>query len=690
MHRYSLIILGVAWGTSALAAEPTGPAPAAQTAVIAKSLQEVGLDPTAMDKSADPCVDFYQFACGKWNDKTVIPADEASWYRSFDEIQKRNEGELRSLLDALSQERPGATPKTPGPQGKLATFWRACNTDLASQSSGDAFLRATLAKIDTAADKLALAGVIAELGDIGLRPLFSLSVDPDYQVATRMILWLDQGGIGLPDRDDYFRDDDKSKALRAFYVGHLERMLAASGVAAARVKPAAAVVMTLETELARISKTRVERRDPKGLYNRVERKGLLELAPQVPWQVLLGSGKLAQQQEISVTSTAFFGGLSKLWAATSLDDLKTYVRWQAVRGLAPNLGLAWQKEAFALVQQVSGQAEDRPVWRRCLDQTDSALGELLAEQWTEQHFGKQAQTEAERMLRAIVAEFEALLPKLQWMDEATRARAALKAQKMAFLIGRPAVWRQYAWSAGPEHVANVAAGRRAEVARTIDKLGKAVDRTEWLMTPPTVNAYYDPSKNQMVFPAGILQPPFFDPKAHVPVNLGAIGMVIGHELTHGFDDEGSQFDEVGNFSQWWKPSTRKAFDERTACVVRQYSGYAVGKDLHLDGKLTLGENIADIGGLKLALAAYRALRRDAAAKVVADGYDEDQQFFLANAQAWCGAMRPEMERLQVQTNPHSTPRWRVNGPMADLPDFAAAWKCKPGAKLAPVDRCQVW
>jgi putative endopeptidase len=276
------------------------------------------------------------------------------------------------------------------------------------------------------------------------------------------------------------------------------------------------------------------------------------------------------------------------------------------------------------------------------------------------------------------------------MDPETRAKAAAKAKQMAWMIGKPQTWRHYGWSAGDDHAANVVAGRAHERVRNLAKLGKPVDRGEWLMTPPMVNAYYDPSKNVMAFPAGILQAPFFAAHHNLPVNLGAIGMVIGHELTHGFDDEGSQFDAVGNFAQWWKSDTRKAFDERTACVARQYDAYEVQPGLRVNGKLTLGENIADIGGLKLAFAAYRALRSDQGPARTAEGYTEDQQFFLAHAQAWCSKARPERERLQVQTDPHSPARFRVNGPVANLPEFAAAWQCKPGAPLAPLERCAVW
>ncbi len=649
------------------------------------TLQQVGLDGSAMDNSVDPCVDFYQFACGSWNKTTQIPADEASWYRSFDEIQKRNEAELKTILESAAKE-PGDDPL----RQRLGQFYGRCMAGLAETSKDSAGLREILAKIDAAADKKALAEVLGELQSKDIHPFFVASADPDFADATRVLLWVDQGGLGLPDRDDYLRDDEASKKLRQTYAQHMERMLLLSGFAAPQAKEAAAQVFALETTLAKASKTRVERREPKALYNPMTEKEFFAQSPAFPWQTVFAALGASDQAKLSVTAPAFAQELSAVWLQRPLPELKHYLRWHVLRKLAPQLGKPWQQEAFALEHAITGQPEIKAPWRRCLDTTDQVLGEILAQPYVARNFPPQAQSEAERMVRTIAQAFVGNLESLTWMDAETKKKAAQKAEQMAYLIGRPKAWRTYAWVPGPDHLRNLLQGLQTEVSRQFKRLGKPVDREQWLMTPPTVNAYYDPSKNHMVFPAGILQPPFFNAKANLPVNLGAIGMVIGHELTHGFDDEGSQFDALGNFRQWWQPATRTAFEAKTACVAQQYDGYEVQKGLHLNGQLTLGENIADLGGVKLAFAAYRKLRLGAAQRIVAEGFNEDQQFFLAHAQAWCGAMRPEAERQQVQTNPHSTARFRVNGPLADLPEFAAAFQCKVGSPMVPVHACSVW
>jgi len=651
----------------------------ATAAPAAPTLASVGLDPAAIDRSVSPCDDLYQFACGAWNAQAVIPADEASWYRSFDEMERRTARELRAWI-----ERAARDPGQDGAARRAGAFYAACTAAL----GGDATPTDRLDwKIPD--DKVKLWQALARAHRLGVRAWFSPSVEPDYRDATKAIVWLDQAGLGLPDRDDYVADDERSKALRAVYLSHVAAVLTHFGVADAERK--AAVVQRIETLIARASKTNVLRRDPAAMYHKVDRDGLARLAPHLDWASyfdLTGVGSFA---EVAVTSPEFFAAVDRIWQQESAADLGTYLMWHTARDLAPHHSAASAALDFALERKLTGQPDLKPVWRRCLDAADRAVGDLVAAPWVAQRFGATAQARAGQMVGAIGAAFLANLDRLDWMDAATRAKAADKARQMQWLVGRPGTWKTYDFAIGPLHSANVAAGREAAWQRKLARLGRLVDRSEWLMSAPAVNAYYDPQKNHMVFPAGILQPPFFDPKAALPVNLGAIGMVIGHELTHGFDDEGSQFDAVGGFSQWWQSETRARFVAKTRCVVDQFDRIEVLPGLRINGTLTLGENIADLGGLKLAFAAYRSLRaKDPAGAVIADGYSEDQQFFLAHAQAWCGAMRDDALRRMVATNPHSPPKWRVNAPAQNLPEFRAAFGCKAGAPMAPAQTCAVW
>ncbi|MCK6591493.1 MAG: M13 family metallopeptidase, partial [Polyangiaceae bacterium] len=520
---------------------------------------------------------------------------------------------------------------------------------------------------------------------------FELSAEQDLKDATRIIANLDQSGLGLFDRDQYLDESDKAKELRATYVAHVERMMQLAGMSEKDAKKAAGDVMAIETELAKVSKTRVERRDPQGLYNKLDRAALAKAAPAFPWDGYFKEIGAPDVREVNVTSLKFFEGMGKLLETVKPEAWKNYLAWTVVRSMARSLSKKFVDESFTLLKALMGMQELPPRWKRCVDATDVAMGELMGKAFVKEAFGGESKAAAEKMVLEISDVFAKEVNRLDWMDAKTKQRALEKLKAMAYLIGYPDKWRVYDFAVEPKKYAeNVLAARAFEQKRRLAKLGKPVDRDEWQMSPPAVNAYYDPQRNHMVFPAGILQPPFYSVSANVPVNLGGIGMVVGHELTHGFDDEGSQFAGNGNLENWWEPEVGKKFKEKTSCVADQYATFEAQPGLRVNGKLTLGENIADMGGLKLAFYAYRQMRAGAKEVLVADGFTEDQQFFLAHGQGWCTKMREEFERLLVQTNPHSPPRFRVNGPLMNMPEFAEAFSCGPGTPMRPAKTCSVW
>ena len=672
-------------------AAETTPSAAPATRLAEAKAPAPGIDLAILDRAVSPCDDFYRFACGKWLDQTPIPPDRPLWARSFSEVLERNVVVLKGIVE--KDARGEADPADPYAQ-KVGDFYATCMDEAKAETASLATLREELKAIDKIADAKSLAREVGELQRGGARPFFNFSSRQDFRDATQVIGGIDQGGLGLPDRDYYFKDDKKSADLRALYLDHVGKMLELAGTPDAQAQ--AKKIMELETRLAKASMDRVSRRDPDKTYHRLDRKGLIAAAPRFDWDGYFAAVGAPEVQAINVSAPDFFKELDGV--VTDFAGARTYLRFRAIEAAADTLGKAFVDERFRFARALTGARQILPRWKRCVTMTDRALGEALGRTFVTTTGGDEGKAMAKRMITSIEEAFEANLARLDWMDEAAKKASLYKLHKIDNKVAYPEKWRDYSkLLIGRDSLfANLRAAAAFETARDLARIGKPVDRGEWRMTPPTVNAYYSASLNEMVFPAGIMQLPFFSPEAPVPANYGGLGMVMGHELTHGFDDQGRKFDGDGNLHEWWSPAVNKAFLERAECVAKQYDGYLAVDDVHLNGHLTLGENIGDIGGLKMMLSALRAresMSQGTALHGVPDtvgGFNSEQQAFIAFGQVWCTNYRPEAARTQALTNPHSTGQWRVNGPVSDTPDFARAFSCKAGSPMAPVNHCTVW
>jgi putative endopeptidase len=661
-----------------VAETPTGP-PVKQV-----SMAEMGLDETSMDPKADPCEDFFQYACGGWLAKTEIPADR-SGYGTFTAIDERNQNVEKQILEDAVAKPGDDTAK------RLGAFYGACMDEAAVEKAGLKPLAPVLKKVDGVKDKKSLVGAIIELHQAGLWVVFQLDGDLDPKDSTRVVAQMGQAGLGLPDRDYYLSDDPHMKEIREQYQQHVERLLTLAGTKPALAKTQAADVMEVETALAKIAMDKVERRDPDKTYHKLALADLPAAAPGFEWAAYTKALGVPAGGDVIVESTDYLKGAAGLIGTMSPVKWKSYLRWQVLHAAAPHLAKAFVDENFTLTQLLSGQAQVEDRWKRCARTTDALLGDDLAQAFIAVAFPGDSKDKASALVQSIKQQFADNLKNVDWMDDATRAAAKTKLDKMNFKIGYPVKWKKYDFAISKDtYLANVMAGRKWRTAWRLGRIGKPVDPDEWGMTPPTVNAYYDPTRNEMVFPAGILQPPFYSAKAAIAVNAGGIGMVMGHELTHGFDDEGSKFDGDGNLEAWWSDAQRKKFEERTQCVVAKYAAYEVLPGLKLNGALTLGENIADLGGVKLAYNAYKSLRAGAPETYQANGLSEDQLFFVAVGQAWCSKFQEAGVRQRVTVDPHSAPHWRVNGSLSNFPEFQRAFKCKAGQKMVPAQVCKVW
>ena len=646
----------------------------------------VRFDVKAIDKAADPCQDFYQFACGNWLKANPIPADQARWGR-FNELDERNKMALRAILQEAARPEPGRDSVT----RQIGDYYAACMDDKGIDARGLAPLTAEFDRIQQLSGKAQLAEEIAHLHRIGVASLFEFSSGQDFKDSTKVVAQLDQGGIGMPDRDYYLKDDPKSVELRQKYVAHVQRMFELAGRNPETAKANAATVMRIETELAKGSLDNVSRRDPEKIYHPMKRADVAALAPAFQWEQYFAGARSPDFQAIVVSSPEFFQAIDRQLKDTSLEDWKVYLAWHLLHSEAPLLPAAFLQENFDFYgRTLTGAKEMRPRWKRCVDFTDNQLGEALGKKYVDKTFGAAGKERTLKMVRALEKALSEDIDKLPWMTAATRKEALVKLQAITNKIGYPDNWRDYS-SVEIQRGDAIGNGFRAdqfEFQRQLDKIGKPVDRLEWSMTPPTVNAYYDPQMNNINFPAGILQPPFFDSSLDDAVNFGGIGMVIGHELTHGFDDQGRQFDPKGNLQDWWTPADAKEFQQRAACVDDEYASFTVAPGVHINGKLTLGENTADNGGVRVALMALMNTIGKTAKKI--DGFTPEQRFFLSFGQVWCSNEREESLRLQVATDPHSPPKFRVNGVVRNMPEFQKAFSCKAGQPMAMANVCRVW
>jgi putative endopeptidase len=643
----------------------------------------------ALDKSVDPCDDFYEFACGTWRKNNPIPSDQARWGR-FNELADYNRQFLHNILEKASANDPKRTPV----MQKIGDTYQSCMDEATVNKKGSAPLKPELDSIAAISNKQQLMEAVAYLHSKGVPALFGFGAQPDLHNASMIIANVGQGGLGLPDRDYYFEQDPKSQETRQKYVEHVANMFVLLGDDPAAAAKEAQAVMDIETKLADAAFKRVQMRDPKNRDHKMKVAELAALAPNFQFDRFFAASGAPAFTEVNVVPPDFFQKVNGVVDSVSLGDWKTYLRWHAVRAAAQVLSDPFVKENFSFYgQYLSGQKEIQPRWKRCVQTTDALLGEALGKPYVDETFGPEGK---QRMLKMVNALEEALgqdIQGLDWMTPETKKQAAVKLHAITNKIGYPDTWRDYSSVkiVRGDFLGNVQAARGFEIKRGLNKIGKPLDKKEWSMTPPTVNAYYSAANNDINFPAGILQPPFFDRDTDDAVNFGGIGAVIGHELTHGFDDQGSKFDAQGNLTNWWTQADRDEFEKRTGCIADEYSSFVAVDDVHLNGRLTLGENTADNGGVRIALAAMRnAMAKDAKMAQTKDGFTPEQRFFLGFAQVWCQNSTPESSRLLAKTDSHSPGQYRVNGTLQNSADFAKAFGCKAGQKMISANACHVW
>ena len=652
--------------------------------------QQIGSDVlSSMDPEAEPCEDFYRYACGGWLDNTELPSDQTRWGRSFSVINERNREIVRDILESAA-----ANPGDHQERQLIGNYYGSCMDEAAIAKAGTEPLAPILAEIAKVKDTASLMTVTGKLHRHFVGALFQMAVLPDFKNPDLNIAFFFQGGLGMPDRDYYVAEDETKRQLLADYEKHIARMFGLIGESSEEAAAHAAQIIAFETRLAESSRPRAEMRVIEKLYNKLDRKGLEELTPKLPWDAYFAAIGYPAVKDISVATPEFFESLEKIVAETDPAVVTTYLRWHLVNASADALPEAFVNADFDFYGgKLQGQKEIQPRWKRCVEATEQALGEAAGKVYVERQFAGASKDVALEMIHDIEAAFEHSLPALAWMDDVTRDRAVEKAEAVSSKIGYPDQWRDYSAMKieRGNFFANVMAAQSFEYDRNVSKIAKPVDPDEWRMNVQAVNAYYNPLQNETVFPAGILQPPFFHKDFPAAMNYGSIGAVMGHELSHGFDDQGRKFDPSGEMRAWWEPQASERFQEQAQCVDDLYSGYEIEPGVKVNGKLTLGENIADIGGVKQAYAAYKLWeKRHEAPKPMVEGLTNEQLFFVAYGQVWCSLTTPEQARLRITTDSHSPSRFRVNGPVSNNSDFAKAFSCEVGTPMRPKNSCEVW
>lgn len=648
-------------------------------------------DPNAIDKSANPCENFYQYACGNWKKSNPIPGDQSRWGQ-FNKLAENNRLVLYEILNNASK------PGKHGPiEQKVGDYFAACMDTKTIEARGTKPLQSELEGIANVTNRTQLIEEIAKLQQDGVRALMGFYANADMHDATMQVANIDQGGLTLPDRDNYLKDDALSKELREKYVAHVEKMFVLAGDNAETAKKEAQTVLTIETALAKANMDRTLRRDPKNRDHMMELSAVEKDNPNLELARFFEVAKAPAFSKLNVGNPDFFKQVNELLTSAPVDDWKVYLRWKAIHSAAPLLTDNFVNEDFNFFNAtLRGQKEIAPRWKRCVEYTDEQLGEALGQLYVEKVFGKDQKERTQKMVKAIEDAMNDDLHSLDWMTDETKKAAFGKLEAIVNNIGYPEKWRDYSSVkvTREDFFGNSQRADYFETHRVWNKIGKPTDKKEWGMTPPTVNAYYNPSRNDINFPAGILQSPFYSGSADDAVNFGGIGVVIGHELTHGFDDQGRKFDAQGNLRDWWTAADGQAFESRAKCVSDEYSSFVAVKDekngdVHLNGKLTLGENTADNGGLRLAFAAMTKLVGANIDKKT-DGYTPAQRFFLSYAQVWCQNVTDQEARRLALIDPHSPGEWRANGAVRNFDQFWKAFGCKQGDAMVPDTACRVW